>query len=85
MHQRLRANDWTCLQLLSVIMVLASILLVAFTRFATIASFPELHPRFTSSHKQPTGAQIPGLRVDLGYELYEGVANLSTGLNVFKG
>jgi hypothetical protein len=75
-------NNWTCLKFTSAIMVFVSTLLVIFTNFATIASFTGLHPFYIDQHNRKATAN---LQVDLGYETYVGVANSSTGLNVFKG
>ncbi|KAH7381353.1 carboxylesterase type B [Phaeosphaeria sp. MPI-PUGE-AT-0046c] len=66
-------------------MVLASFLLIAFTQFGLIASLPNFPPPGLNLHKEPQPSRSNELVVDLGYELYAGVANTSTGLNVFKG
>ncbi|KAI9845635.1 MAG: hypothetical protein M1837_004609 [Sclerophora amabilis] len=39
----------------------------------------------TRSRRQDDGGSGPGLTVDLGYEIYEGVRNSSNGLNQFRG
>jgi hypothetical protein len=51
MLQRRLPNDWSYLQVFSAIMVFASTLLVAFTNFAAISSFPDLQPPYTDWHK----------------------------------
>jgi len=66
-------------------MVLASVLLVALTRFATVVSLPELRPHFTDFQDANSQAVRIAAIVDLDYATYEGVFNASTGLNVFKG
>jgi hypothetical protein len=35
--------------------------------------------------KRQAGTPAGSLQVDLGYEIYEGVANVSTRLNTYKG
>jgi len=75
----------TFLQLFSVTMVLASVLLVALTRFASVVGLPELHPHLADvQDANSQGVRIAAI-VDLDYATYEGVFNASTGLNVFKG
>lgn len=39
----------------------------------------------TALHARQASSNPASLQVDLGYEIYEGVANASTGLNVWKG
>jgi hypothetical protein len=85
MLQRRLPNDWLYLQVFSAVMVFASTLLVAFTNFAAISSFRDLQPPNTDWHKQGDSLQSHDVVVDLGYEIYAGVANDSTRLNVFKG
>jgi acetyl esterase/lipase len=74
-------NNWTCLRFTSAIMVFVLTLLVLFTNFATIASFTGLHSLLNKHNRKA----IADLQVDLRYETYVGVANSSTGLNVYKG
>jgi hypothetical protein len=85
MRQCRLPNEWTCLQVLSAVMVLSSVFLVAFTRFATIACFSDLRSLPFNAREQRTEPQGSDLLVDLGYKIYAGVVNSSTGLNVFKG
>lgn len=84
---RRRIRLFTLTQLLSIAMVLAAVLVVAFTGFATIAGFPDLHSLFQSSQRQDYAppSTVIRVQVDLGYEIYEGIANFSTELSVFKG
>ena len=49
----------------------------------TIAAVPYGKP--FEKVKRQAGTSAGTLQVDLGYEVYEGVANSSTRLNVFKG
>ena len=66
-------------------MVLASVLLVALTRLATVVSLRELRPHFADF--QGANSQVVRIAtiVDLDYATYEGAFNASTGLNAFKG
>jgi hypothetical protein len=48
-----------------------------------IAALPQTRP-FDAVKRQSNGTSN-SLQVDLGYSIYEGVANTSTGLNTFKG
>jgi hypothetical protein len=62
-------------------MVLGSTILAAFAWFVTNTAFPE---RRTSSKQASEPVNTQPL-VDLGYEVYRGIANASTGLNTFLG
>lgn len=48
-----------------------------------ITALPHARP-FDAVKRQSNGSSN-SLQVDLGYDIYEGVANASTGLNTFKG
>jgi hypothetical protein len=74
MPRRDLPNQWTYIQSLSVIMVFLSSLLVAFTTFARTEQPTSLNWRARSN-----------LQVDLGYAVYAGTYNASSGLDVFKG
>ena len=60
----------------------AKVLVVAAA--VSASTLPRLHPyrQFQDKGQVPSGSQ---LLVDLGYEIYEGVANATTGLNSWKG
>lgn len=52
----------------------------------TASAFPHANINSFQNFKRQAGQNITNsLRVDLGYEIYEGVSNSSTGLNTFKG
>lgn len=61
-----------------------------FTSVLTIAAgisalaLPRLHPFAQVKHKRQLAGRND-LRADLGYEIYKGVTNISTGLNIWKG
>lgn len=69
--------------------------MVASTLFITLCSAllataapPRYNPKPFSSVKEKrqfSAGSISGLEVDLGYEIYQGVQNETTGLNTWKG
>lgn len=61
-------------------MYLLSLLIVAAT-FQGVVAIPQSRPY----EKWKRQSASNSTRVDLGYEIYEGVANSSTRLNTFKG
>jgi hypothetical protein len=74
MPRRDLPNQWTYIQFLSVIMVFLSSLLAAFTNFANTEQTTSLKWHIRSAPQ-----------VDLGYAIYAGTYNASSGLDVFKG
>jgi hypothetical protein len=60
-----------------------SVLLAVATAIHAIAAAPHAKP-FEKAKRQ-ANATAGSLQVDLGYEIYEGVANSTTKLNTFKG
>ena len=63
--------------------VLASLLLFA---QAGLALPPHGFKAYDAALKaRQAGSNATSLQVDLGYEIYDGVKNASTGLNVWKG
>ena len=58
------------------------LLFVAATTFQGIAATPHAKP-YEKWKRQSTATNAT--RVDLGYEVYEGSSNASTGVNSFKG
>jgi hypothetical protein len=75
----------TLVQFLSITIVLRSTILVAFAWLASSTAFPEPHPSSDLAEKQASEHVDAQPLVDLGYEVYRGVANASTGLNTFLG
>jgi hypothetical protein len=74
MPRRDLPNEWTYIRFLSVIMVVLSSLLVAFTNSANTEQTTSLKWHVRSAPQ-----------VDLGYAIYAGTYNASSGLDVFKG
>lgn len=57
--------------------------LLAFSGAALSSAVPRDQPfKSALQRRQQSGNS---LRVDLGYEIYEGTSNATTGLNVWKG
>ena len=51
-----------------------------------VAAAPYLNPKpFDALLSKRQSTSTSGITVDLGYEIYQGVANASTGLNTWKG
>ncbi|KAL5394941.1 hypothetical protein PMIN06_003243 [Paraphaeosphaeria minitans] len=59
-------------------------LLALATTFQSVLAIPHAKP-FAQWKRQSSANVTSSTQVDLGYEVYEGVANSSTGLNTFKG
>lgn len=60
--------------------------LVAASVFPVTDAIPYQNSRaFESLSKRQNGNASSSLQVDLGYEIYEGMSNASTGLNTWKG
>jgi hypothetical protein len=72
-------SSLTFLQILSVTMLLVTLLLIGLARFTTVSGLHDFR-----SHSE-AGTVHDKVLVNLGYEIYAGVFNSSTSLNVFKG
>jgi hypothetical protein len=72
-------SSLTFLQILSVTMLLVTLLLIGLARFTTVSGLHDFR-----SHSK-AGTVHDRVLVNLGYEIYAGVFNSSTSLNVFKG
>jgi hypothetical protein len=59
-------------------------LLVLATSLQNIVAIPHARP-FEKLRRQSSAALPNTTQVDLGYEIYEGTTNSSTGLKTFKG
>ena len=66
---------------MTIIFFLSWLLLLA----AAVAFSPVQDAPFRPALRQRQAGGGSSLRVDLGYELYEGVANSSTGLHTWRG
>ncbi|ORY04947.1 carboxylesterase type B [Clohesyomyces aquaticus] len=67
-------------------MMFSQLFVAAAAFLPATSAFPHSQP-FEAVKRQAVGGQngTSSLRVDLGYEIYEGVANTTTGLNTYKG
>jgi hypothetical protein len=72
-------SSLTFLQILSVTMLPVTLLLIGLARFTTVSGLHDFR-----SHSE-AGTVHDKVLVNLGYEIYAGVFNSSTSLNVFKG
>jgi hypothetical protein len=65
-------------------MAFRTLVLGALAVLPLVTAWPHDRP-FEFAKRQANGSTNSSQSVDLGYEVYEGVANSSTGLNVFLG
>jgi hypothetical protein len=83
-HYRKASPEATWFAMRSVVgMARLSILLALATAIHAVAAVPHAKP-FEKAKRQ-ANVTTGSLQVDLGYEIYEGVANSTTKLNIFKG
>lgn len=65
-------------------MLLSSLIASALTLSGTVAALPQSQPfREVLRSRQSTTSNA--LEVDLGYEIYQGSSNASTGINSWRG
>lgn len=65
-------------------MLLPSVIAGAFTLLGVVAALPQSQPfREVLRNRQSTTSNA--LEVDLGYEIYQGSSNASTGINAWRG
>lgn len=58
-------------------------LITAVCAIPLVAAFPHAQP--FEALKRQANARVTSLEVDLGYSIYRGVANTSSGLTTFEG